>query len=323
MLSTRQPILVSVITPFLNAEKYLEEAIESVIAQTYPHWELILMDDGSTDRSTEIAQRYCAAYPEKIFYLCHENHVNRGGSASRNVAFRKARGQYIAYVDADDIFLPNKLKDQVEILNSQPTAGSLYSSTEYWYSWTGNDEDKTKDWVWKEFGFSPNTLVQPPQLLISYLRNGGTVPCIGSFLIRREAIEAVGGWEETFTNIYTDQGFHARFCLRWPVYIAEGCWDKYRQHADSCCHTVERENRAFQARRKYLVWLESFLRQQGVSRDSQLWQVFMEAYQPYKYPIITKAKRLFDQGYKRCRKLISLILHPYRFVYALQRRFQR
>jgi len=97
-----QKPIVSIITPFLDAQDFLQEAIESVIAQTYEHWELLLVDDGSTDKSTTIAQEYAAQYPNKIRYLDHENHQNRGKSTSRNLGIQQAKGSYITFLDADD-----------------------------------------------------------------------------------------------------------------------------------------------------------------------------------------------------------------------------
>src|SRR5437773_4242914 len=98
---TNKP-LVSVIIIFLNAEKFIEEAIESVLAQTYDHWELLLVDDGSIDSSTEIALRYAEQYPGKVNYLEHEGHQNRGMSASCNLGIRNTKGEYIAFLDVDD-----------------------------------------------------------------------------------------------------------------------------------------------------------------------------------------------------------------------------
>ncbi|HEY9653496.1 MAG TPA: glycosyltransferase family 2 protein, partial [Coleofasciculaceae cyanobacterium] len=116
---SRKP-LVSVVTIFLNTEKYIEEAIESIFAQTYDRWELLLVDDGSSDRSTIIALQYAQQYAGKVRYLEHETHQNRGMSASRNLGVRHAQGEYIAFLDSDDVWLPQKLERQVEILESQP-----------------------------------------------------------------------------------------------------------------------------------------------------------------------------------------------------------
>ena len=84
--------LVSVVIIFLNPGEFLSEAIESVFAQTYGNWELLLVDDGSTDSSTDVALQYAARYPERTRYLEHKGHQNRGMSASRNLGIRNARG---------------------------------------------------------------------------------------------------------------------------------------------------------------------------------------------------------------------------------------
>src|ERR687889_2435319 len=91
--------LVSSIIIFLNRERFIQEAIESVFAQTYDNWELLLVDDGSTDGSTQIALRYAERYPEKVRYLEHPGHQNSGMSASRNLGIRYAKGEYIAFLD--------------------------------------------------------------------------------------------------------------------------------------------------------------------------------------------------------------------------------
>src|SRR5713226_10047705 len=98
----RNQRLVSVIMIFLDEEKFIREAIESVFPQTYDNWELLLVDDGSTAGSTDIARRYAEQHPGKVRYLDHEGHRNRGMSASRNLGIRHARGDYIAFLDADD-----------------------------------------------------------------------------------------------------------------------------------------------------------------------------------------------------------------------------
>ena len=108
--------LVSIVVIFLDAEAFIEEAIESVLAQTYRHWELVLVDDGSSDGGSEIARRYAASHADRIRYIEHDRHQNRGMSASRNAGIREARGEYIAFLDADDVWFAEKLEHQVAIL---------------------------------------------------------------------------------------------------------------------------------------------------------------------------------------------------------------
>src|SRR5512136_946848 len=95
--------LVSVIIIFLNAGKFIQEAVSSVLAQTYPLWELILVDDGSTDGSPGIAKSLADQYPGRIRYYDHPGHRNLGMSLARNLGVRNATGPLIAMLDADDV----------------------------------------------------------------------------------------------------------------------------------------------------------------------------------------------------------------------------
>ena len=151
---------VSIITPFLNAGPFIEESIESVLAQSFDDWELLLVDDGSSDASSGIALRYASAHADKVRYLSHEHRQNRGASASRNLAARHARGEYLAFLDADDVYLPRKLELQVPILDAHPEVAMLYAATEYWYSWSGRQEDAGRDWV-AQYGAKPDTAAPP------------------------------------------------------------------------------------------------------------------------------------------------------------------
>jgi len=101
--------LVSVIIILLNEEKFIAEAIDSVFAQDYDNWELLLVNDGSTDNSTNTALDYAQKNPQKVCYLEHPNYENCGMSASRNLGIEIAKGKFIAFLDADDIWLPGKL----------------------------------------------------------------------------------------------------------------------------------------------------------------------------------------------------------------------
>lgn len=105
--------LVSIIVPVFNAENFLEEAIQSVIAQTYPNWELLLIDDGSKDGSLEIIKKY--RNEKNIFLFQHPGASNLGVSKSRELGIKNAKGDYIAFLDADDFFLPDKLEIQLKI----------------------------------------------------------------------------------------------------------------------------------------------------------------------------------------------------------------
>ncbi|KAB2835359.1 MAG: glycosyltransferase, partial [Candidatus Brocadia sp.] len=279
--------LVSVITIFLNTEKFLREAIESVLAQTYDNWELLLIDDGSTDGSTDIARRYAERYPDKIRYYEHDNHQNRGKSISRNLGFINARGDYIALLDADDVYLPEKLHRQVVILESQPDTAMVYGPTLYWFSWTGSPQDAHRDYMGK-LGVKPRTLFKPPELLTLFLKDGGIVPCICAILIRSKIIKESGGFEEAISFLYEDQVFLAKICSKAWVFVDAGCWDKYRQHPESSSSIAIKTGeyhplRRNPARRTFLTWLESYLSEQGI-QDARLKNVLQRKLWPYRHP---------------------------------------
>lgn len=279
--------LVSIITPFFNAEAYFEEAIASVIAQTYSQWELLLVDDGSTDSSSAIAQQKAAQYPGKIHYLEHAGHQNLGKSSARNLGIQHAQGDYIALLDADDIYEPLKLEKQVAILQAHPQAGMVYGPTLYWYSWTSKASDSRRDRL-AYLGVPANTLVQPPHLMTLYLKNSGAVPCTCGLMARRQIVETVGGFDEAIQHLYEDQVFIAKLCLQAPVFVEAGCWDKYRQHPDSSSVVAVRQGdyhplRPNPARLAFLSWLGEYLKTQKL-QDEVLLQAYQQALWPYQHP---------------------------------------
>jgi teichuronic acid biosynthesis glycosyltransferase TuaG len=105
--------LVSIITPAYNAQSFIAQTIESVIAQTYQNWELIIVNDCSTDRTSQIMQKY--AEQDRRIRLVHAS-KNNGVAATRNLALAAAHGKYIAFLDSDDIWAPEKLEKQISFM---------------------------------------------------------------------------------------------------------------------------------------------------------------------------------------------------------------
>lgn len=280
--------LVSGIIIFLNEERFIEEAIASVLGQTYDHWELLLVDDGSTDGSSAIALRYAQQFPEKVRYLEHENHQNQGMSASRNLGIANAKGKYIAFLDADDIWLPHKLKEQVAILESYPQAAMVYGRTQFWHSWTGKLEDYQRD-SFTDLGILPNQLVKPPTLLTLFLQRENTVASTCSILMRREIVEELGGFEASFRDQFEDMVFYTKVFCQKSVYVAEECWDRYRQHSGNSW-VIPFKTGEFDlsqpnlAKEKFLNWMETYLAQQN-AQVTPVWQALQTELYPYRYRI--------------------------------------
>jgi glycosyltransferase involved in cell wall biosynthesis len=272
--------------PFWNASAFIEEAIASVLAQTFQPWELLLIDDGSTDGSTEVAKQYAERSPARIRYLQHERHENRGVAASRNLGVRHAKGRYIAFLDADDVWFPDKLARQTAILESEPEAAMVCGPSQFWYSWTGRPEDLARDYV-KDLRIAPAGLVQPPTLLISSLTRGTFVANPSTIVIRREALDRVGGFEESFigaVQTFEDDAFLAKVQLRESVFVAPECWSRYRRHENSLLSIMTNTGKTRAARFFYLTWLEKYLAQQRVD-SGEIWEAVRGAFWPYHHPV--------------------------------------
>jgi len=258
-----RPPIVSVVVPFLNAAGFLHQAIQSVVSQSYDHWELLLVDDGSTDESGHIAKSWVGNHPARMQYLQHANHANRGASAARNLGIRHAFGDLVAFLDADDVWLPEKLERQVSLLTAHPDAGMIYGRTEYWHSWTGKHEDQGRDSI-PSHGIPVDTPVTPPSLLTAFLRGTTFVPCICSVLVRRSLLERLGGFEESFPGLYDDQVLYAKVCLNAPVFVSDECLERYRQHTGSQCALAEHTDTHTIWRQRYLHWLSRYVSEAAI-----------------------------------------------------------
>lgn len=260
------PIRVSIVLPFLNAERFIKETIDSVLAQTYAAWELLLVDDGSDDSSTAIAREYARHHPARIRYIEHAHHNNLGISASRNVGVRHARGEFIAELDADDVWLPEKLEHHIPILDAHPDVGMLYGNSLYWYSWSGCAEDASRDYL-PAIGADTNKVVEPVDLLLRQLEGTVASPCPCAVILRKSVIERVGGSNDAFRGTHEDLVLYAKMMLAAPVFVVDGWSERYRCYSapsDSVSATEQQSGRLETERRKYLMWLAAYLRAQGL-----------------------------------------------------------
>jgi glycosyltransferase involved in cell wall biosynthesis len=170
-----QPMFVSVIIPVYNGADCLAEAIESVLNQTYQNFEIIIVDDGSTDTSRHIVREF---FDSRIIYI--ENEVNRGADAARNIAIKASKGEILFFLDQDDIFHPEKLMRHVDYLSKHPEIGFTYNARiEFFHS------SRVIRRIWKP----PNHLT-----LIDILLSHQLSP--SDMVIRREWAYRIGLWDE-------------------------------------------------------------------------------------------------------------------------------
>ena len=204
--------LVSIVIPCFNAGRWISEAIDSCLSQTYTNIEVVVIDDGSTDTSLEIIRNY-----EGLVKWVST--VNRGGGATRNAGFELSTGEFIQFLDADDYLLPEKIARQVAFLK-KTNADVVYGDWRHQYH-TANGEV-----------YLGEVIVSGAQsdILESLLRNWWVSPaCI---LFKRAIVEISGGWDE-FLDAGQDRDFFLSIAMPGAhVVYQSGCYSVYRRYGN-------------------------------------------------------------------------------------------
>jgi glycosyltransferase involved in cell wall biosynthesis len=300
---------VSVIMPIFNGEAFLDEAIDSAMAQSMDDFELLLCDDGSTDGSTSIARSWAARHPDKVRYLEHPGHANMGPSHTRNVGMAAARGQYVAFLDADDVWHPRKLAEQIAVMEAHPEVGMVCGTVRYWASWDGGED------VLVPTGHAQNRVIRSPETSLAvYPLGSAAAPCPSDMLVRRAAVEQVGGFDEQFVGdwqLYEDQTFLSKLYLTQPVFFSDAVWLDYRQHADSCVASANREGLYHLARYYFLDWFEDYLDGLPDGPPPRVRAAVSRALRPYRRPVVhallSSPGRVAVKGRSLARRLRSAL----------------
>jgi glycosyltransferase involved in cell wall biosynthesis len=202
--------LVCVIIPAFNAEATLGDTLRSAAAQTYPNFEIIIIDDGSTDGTAQIASDFCAS--EQRARLLQT--TNRGVAAARNAGIEAAGGEYLAFLDADDLWHPRKLEMQVEAALADPEIGFVYT-------------------FYQNIDGSGRGLQTPPQMLVNghaFWRHlyFNFVGCGSSILVRKESLLDIGRFDESLHGS-EDYLLQLRLAARYAIACVPEVLVYYRQ----------------------------------------------------------------------------------------------
>lgn len=213
--------LISVIIPVYNGEQFLHETLDSVFAQTYTNIEVIVIDDGSTDKSAEIIKRYPA-----VRYIPQEN---RGVGKARNTGIKSSSGDYIALLDQDDLWLPEKLKIQVEIALRNQKSGIFFCdgvmfSSDGLISSHLLDQDIIRD-----LGNAQNMQVTKKFFYKRLLKNN-PIGCNSQELIPRSTIAEIGLLAERRTNYSAAYDYYLRIATKYPFTFHGDSLVRYRYH---------------------------------------------------------------------------------------------
>lgn len=327
---------VSVIIIFYQAERFIAEAIQSVCNQTLVDWELILIDDGSTDASSSIAFGFAKADPHRIRVFAHAEHANRGMAASRNLGMAKARGKYLSFLDADDTYHPDRLLVAVQTLESQETAAVVITSELYWRSWSPVTPPRyvsQRDNV-IETGVPEGVVIAPPRLLSMLTARGrAQMPGICSVTFNRLDADGLEGAPESFTGLYEDQCIIAILLASRPAIVIDKCLARYRIHPNSSTAQAALRGEIGSRRRgsaehRFLEWLEEYLRKRKVA-DLDLWKAVNRRMFPYSHPRVAWLVELRERAWMVSRATLVRIVralvkdHRFDFLRRVRERVRR
>ncbi|HVP54880.1 MAG TPA: glycosyltransferase [Candidatus Eisenbacteria bacterium] len=209
--------VVTVIVNLFNGKETLAEALNSVLAQTFAGWELLIWDDGSTDGSAEILQHYD---DPRIRYVRSETQVSLGEARQR--AIELARGEWIAFLDQDDLWLPNKLERQLALAYQKPDAALIYGRTVRFYP-NGSERDYDQS---HEYAYLPQG-----DIFADLFRESCFI-AMSSAMFRRSAIAAIGGIPESIT-IIPDYYLYTAVARRFAAAAVQEVVCRYRMHTGS------------------------------------------------------------------------------------------
>lgn len=192
---------VSVVIPTLNRSDWIKQAIDSVLAQTFDDYEIIVVDDGSTDDTRQVVNEL----QQNNTSIKYHYQNNRGRSASRNIGIYLAQGKWIAFLDSDDLFMPDKLKIQFTALQSNPEYGMSYSD-----ALAVNEQGRA-------INNRPLRLAEfTGQIYPGLLFLKGTMITTPTVMARREVLLEVGGFDETM-SVCEDLDLWRRIARKYPV----------------------------------------------------------------------------------------------------------
>lgn len=203
---------VSVIVPTHNSARYLPEAIDSVLGQTYRDFEIIVVDDGSTDDTQEVLARY----GDQIRVVRQRN---QGSAAARNAGILAARGEFIAFLDADDLWLPQKLERQMPLFGERPEIGWVYSD----YREFDESGLRTRSFFERE-GLRP-----PPEGWVLLALAKGCITWTTTVVVRASCFQEAGLFDGAFPRAQ-DYDMWLRLAARFPVACVAEVLALYRRH---------------------------------------------------------------------------------------------
>lgn len=274
--------LVSILIPAYNAELWIAETIQSALAQTWPNKEIIVVNDGSSDQTAKIADRFSA---QGVTVLTTENY---GQSVALNFAFRQSRGDYIQYLDADDLLAPKKIERQFQALRDSDDKRLLLSCPwAYFYHRTSKAR------------FVPNSLwedLSPVDWLLRKMGQGIHMPN-HTWLVNRQLLDAAGSWDKSL-RYDTDGEFFTRVIMASTgTRFVPDAAAYYRSNVSARTSYIgdsdEKKDSLFRSIKLHIQYLRSLEESERVRNASVAYlQVWFGIFYPSRPDIVAEAEAL-------------------------------
>ena len=203
-----------------NSEKYLHETIESIISQTYNNWEIVVINDGSTDKTEEII----FSYKQRGIPIIYHKQLNQGFATARNKAIELAQGDWIAIIDHDDICLPNRLEIQVDQILHHSQVKLFFANTIHF-----SDENHTLRHQYDRF--NPNILNLSKGESANHLLSHGCFIDSEAVIFNKKAAQKINGFDARYKYV-VDYDFFIRMGLDYDMFTSKETVSKWRVHAE-------------------------------------------------------------------------------------------
>lgn len=216
---------ISIIIASYNYADLISKAIESVLAQTYKNWELIIVDDGSRDNSLDVIKRYSNKY-DNVYLYTHPNNVNRGLKETIKLGLQKATGRYVAFCESDDYWENNYLEEKMNVLNKFPQVKFIFNEVKVFGDKKSIDMDKyfaNRERILKRKHWPSN--------IVSYFASINLVTTFSCVFVEKDALLECNF--DTPINTFLDGWLWTQLCYKHKAYYVDKKLTNWRQHSKS------------------------------------------------------------------------------------------
>lgn len=298
--------LCSVIIPAYNAEKFIVDALDSVFAQNYSPIEVIVVDDGSTDKTAEVVREYRQSNEQnKLKYICRKN---SGPSGARNTGIKSSKSAYVAFLDADDMWTKGKLLKQIQLMEEHPDVGLLFGDSSRF-----SDEGNLVSSMLRKNGYNQDFFGDDFYVIDAYkkiLANNNFITT-GSVILRREYIEKIGFFDEELRHS-EDVDFWLQIAFQYPIAYSKDLWLLRRIHKDNISEDLEVMHLGFiKVIRKHAEKYGEKIKEKGIN----VARCYQKKYYELGYYFFSLNK--FNKARKYFRESLSQCFHFKSFLYLL------